>query len=341
MDEDRTFSSLGKIAAIDALYEDTPYKPLASDWFFSPEKEYVYSSSRLFLEGVDFDLVYFPLKHLGYKCTVAVTGELYAKMASPKTLSVVIGVSAKLDFKQIKSLWEGIVTAAKEHGYINMALDLVPSKNGLSISVSATGVESSETVSKRQDAKSKDLICLSGSVGGAFLGMQVLEKEKKAFLGSQDKSRQPDLEQYRMMIASYLKPEINPSTVSLLESSGFVPSHGYLVKRGLADALRQLVRDSGLGAKIYAERIPFEGNSVSLSKDFGYDPISAAMNGGEDYTLLYVIPILQAEKFRRDFQTFEIIGHMAKSDVGAVLVTPEGVELPVTAQGWPDQEYGI
>lgn len=337
MDE-KTFRSLGRVEAINELYHGTPFKPFTHNWFESPQRGFVFSSSRAFLEGVDFDLVYFPLKHLGYKCTTAVTGELYAEMAAPKLLTIVLGVSAKLDYSHIKELWQGIVTAAKEHGYKDVNLDLVPSRNGLCISMTATGERSGENASRRPIAQSKDLICLSGNVGGAYLGMQILEKEKKQFGQQGENSAQPDLEQYKMMVGSYLKPEINPSIISSLEESDIIPSYGYVVKRGLSDALRQLVRDSGLGAKVYAEKIPFEGNSVSLSKEFNVDPISVAMNGGEDYKLLYVIPILQAEKFRKDFQTFEIIGHLARPEVGAVLVTPEGVELPVTAQGWPDQE---
>ena len=139
-----------------------------------------------------------------------------------------------------------------------------------------------------------------------------------------------------MMIGSYLKPEISPSTVSYMETDGIYPSSGYLVSKGLSDAIKRLSADTGLGAKIYADKIPFEGNSFELGREFDIDPISAAMNGGDDYRLLFTIPIMQLEKFRRDFQTFDIIGHLARPEVGAVLVTPEGIELPLKAQGWND-----
>ncbi len=183
-------------------------------------------------------------------------------------------------------------------------------------------------------AESKDLICISGSVGAAYLGMKVLEKELARF----DKDgTQPDLEKYKMIVGAYLKPELSPNILNALKDSGIVPSFGYLLTRGLADAVKRLSRVSGLGAKIYAQKIPFEGNSFDLGKKLDIDPVSAAMNGGEDYQLLFTIPISQYEKFRHDFQTFDIIGHLALPEVGAVLVTPEGLEMPLKAQGWPEK----
>ena len=195
---EETFSDLGRVEAIAKLYEGTPYKPFQSSWFETSGKCYVGSHSRTFIEGMDFDLTYFPLKHLGYKCVVAVTGELYAEMSHPRTMDVRLGVSAKLDFKHIKELWEGIVTAAKEHGYRQVTLDLVPSPNGLSISVSSTGETSLLMAKRRPAAKSMDLICVSDNLGAAYLGFQVLEREKRAFEKSGDAKAQPKLEDYRI-----------------------------------------------------------------------------------------------------------------------------------------------
>ena len=255
-------------------------------------------------------------------------------MAKPQTLSVRLGLSAKLDFSHVKDLWGGVVVAAKEHGFKTIDLDLVPSPNGLTVVVSAVGEESKLTKGRTLKARSKDLVCVSGSLGAAYLGQQILEREKKTFEKTTDDSAQPDLEKYKMLIGSYLKPEIPSGVVAGLEEAGIYPSHGYLVSHGLSDTLKRLVRDSGLGVKVYADKIPFEGNSFAFGKEMDIDPISAAMNGGDDYRLLFTIPILSAEKFRREFQTFDIIGHLAQPEVGAVLVTPEGVELPVKAQGW-------
>jgi len=331
---EETFSNLGRVEAIARLYEGTPYKPFRSSWFETSGKSCISSHSRIFIEGMDFDLVYFPLKHLGYKCVTAVTGELYAEMSHPRILEIRLGISSKLDFKQIKEVWEGSVTAAKEHGYSHVDLDLCPSPNGLTISVSATGETSLLMARRRPEAKSMDLICISDNLGAAYLGFQILEKEKREFIKSGDAKAQPDLEGYKHLVGAYLKPNINPETVKLLEEAEIMPSFGYLVTRGLADTIKSLVRDSGLGVKIYVDKLPFAGKTFDLGKEMNIDPISAALNGGEDYRLLFTIPIGKHDKFRHDFQTFDIIGHLAKPEVGAAIVTPDGVELPMKAQGW-------
>ena len=329
-----TFSALGRVEAIAKLYEGTGYKPFESSWFETSGKAYATSQSRTFIEGIDFDLVYFPLKHLGYKCVTAVTGELYAEFSHPRTMDVRLGISSKLDFKHIKELWEGVVTAAREHGYKKVNLDLLPSPNGLAISVSSMGETSLLMAKRRPAAKSMDLICVSDNLGAAFLGFQVLEREKRTFEKSGDIKAQPKLDDYKNLVGAYLKPSINPQTISLMEEAEIVPSYGYLVTRGLADTVKRLVRDSGLGAKIYVDKLPFAGKTFDLAKELNIDPMSAALNGGEDYRLLFTIPIGKHDKFRHDFQTFDIIGHLAKPEVGASLVTPDGVELPLKSQGW-------
>lgn len=331
---EETFSSLGRVEAIAKLYEGTPYKPYQSSWFETSGKSCISSHSRTFIEGMDFDLVYFPLKHLGYKCATAVIGELYAEMSHPRTLDIRLGISSKLDFKQVREVWEGIVTAAKEHGCSQVTLDMVPSPNGLTVSVSAIGETSALMAKRRPAAKSMDLICVSDNLGAAYMGFQVLEREKKVFMESREVKAQPKLEDYKHLVGAYLKPRINPQTIKQLEESEIMPSYGYLVTRGLADAVRRLVRDSGLGAKVYVDKLPFAGKTFELGKEMNIDPMSAALNGGEDYRLLFTIPIGKHDKFRHDFQTFDIIGHLAKPEVGAVVVTPDGVELPMKAQGW-------
>ena len=329
-----SFADLGRIEAIDQLYRLSAYKPLEGLSYVSGKAgARVSTAARLYTEGIDFNLVYFPLKHLGYKCVVGVVGELYAALARPKVLKVVLGISAKLDFPQVKDLWMGITVAAKEHGFEAVDLDLQPSPNGLSISVSATGETAQITDKRRQPAKSKDLICISGPLGAAYLGMRFMERGAEMFHKS---GEQPDISQYKMLVAAFLRPELDASVVERLEDNEIYPSFSYFVNRGLSDALLRLKRDSGLGAKVYAEKIPFEGNSFQLGKELDIDPVSAAMNGGDDNRLLLVIPILQVEKFRREFQGFEVIGHLAQPQAGAVLVTPEGVEFPVKAQGWPE-----
>ena len=331
---EETFSDLGRVEAITKLYEGTPYKPCENISFETSGKSQILTKARTFIEGIDFDLTYFPLKHLGYKCVIAVTGELYAGFSHPRTLEIRLGISAKLDFKQIREVWEGAAAAAKEHGYSAVGLDLLPSPNGLTISVSATGEMTILQSKRRAAAKSMDLICVSDNLGAAYMGFQVLEREKIAFEKSGDVKAQPKLDDYKNLIGAYLKPQINPQIIKLLEDAEIVPSYGYLVNRGLSDAVKRLVRDSGLGAKIYVDKLPFAGKTFDLGKEMNIAPMSAALNGGEDYRLLFTIPIGKHDKFRHDFQTFDIIGHLAKPEVGAALITPDGVELPMKAQGW-------
>ncbi len=336
--ENTSFAEIGKVEAISRLYENTPFKAFVKPVVEAPSREFVRESNRVLLEGTDFDLVYFPLKHLGYKAVLSVTGELYAGMARPRTLSVVLGVSAKLDYPQISEIWGGIVAAAKEHHYDNVCLDLIPSRNGLVISLSAVGETTLLTERRRSAAKSKDLLCVSGSLGAAYLGQQLLEREKRRFDKGEREDSGKTLGPYKMLVAAYLKPELSPDTVQRLEEAEIYPSSACFVTAGLSDAVKRIARETGLGAKIYTDKIPFEGNSFQAGKIMDIDPISAAMNGGDDYRLLFTVPILQLEKFRHDFQDFDIVGHLAQSEAGTTLVTPDGVELPLRAQGWPNPE---
>ncbi len=315
--KEETFENIGKIKAIEQLYEIYPIKGESS----------TIHKTRLFLEDIDFDLFYFPLKHLGYKCVTAITGELYSDLAKPESLNVVIGASAKLDYPQIKELWEGICFAAEEHKYKNINLDIQPASKGISIALSSTGSIIEGYSQNKPQCQSKDVICISDNIGGAYFGMLLLEKYK-------ENPNNDLLEKHKMMIGSYLRPKINPDIIKYLEEDKIYPSSAFLVSKGLADTVKRLAKKSNLGVKIYADKIPFEGNSFDLGKDLDVDPISAAMNGGDDYKLLFTIPILEFERFRETFKTFDIIGHLAQKEVEEVLVTPEGVELPIKAQGW-------
>ena len=326
---------LGKVEAVRQLLAQLPASIKHSTSFTPAPRAIVSGAARLFSEGTDFNLVYFPLQHLGYKCTVCVAGELLSSLAHPKLLNVVIGLSAKIDFEQVKTLWSGIVEGAREYGFEAVNLDLVPSRNGLYISINAAGETAELTAKRRPAPKSKDLICVTGRLGAAYLGMQLLERGQREF---EKTGKQPaNLEKNKMLIGAYLKPELSPDVAARLEEAELYPSCGYLVTHGLADAVKRLVRDCGLGAKIYADKIPFEGNSFAIGRELDIDPVSAALSGGEDCQLLFTIPILQAEKLRHDFQTFDIVGHLAEPSVGAVLVTPDGAELPVHAPGWEEE----
>ena len=322
------FSDLGKIEAIKRLFENTGFHN--SVFFDCSKGSTLFTHSRLFLEGTDFNLVYFPLRHLGYKCALSITGELMAHLAKPKGMDVVIGVSSKLDFKEISELWSGIVSAAKEFGYKSLSLDLTPSQNGLAISISVSGERSALTSGRLPKPHSRDLLFVSGRLGAAYMGLRLLESGVEKF----NKGQTPDLEKNKMLVGAYLKPELEAGIIDRLEDAEIYPSAGYFIHSGLSDTLKRIVRDTGLGAKVYADHIPFEGNTFALGKELDIDPVSAAMNGGDDCVLLFAVPILQAEKFRREMKGFTVIGHLAQEEVGAVLVTPDGLEHSVTAPGW-------
>lgn len=322
-------SSLGKQAAIAKLFDGSGFKN--ENPIRITEKGECSCSHKIMLEGVDFDLVYTPLKHLGYKALLYVIGDLYASFRSPVAVSVNLGLSKRFCFEDVQELWNGMVTAATEHSVKHLSLDLGPSVNGLCISMSATGIQKKSVVESIPDAKNMDLICLSGHLGAAFMGLHVLEREKIAFTSS---DKQPDLEKYKPILASYLNPEIKPNTVSRFIDSGVIPSHGYFLTKGLGAAILQLSKDTGFGAKVYIEKIPISSQTFAMADEINMDAVTAAMNGGDDYKFIFTVPIEKHDIIRKDFQDYDIIGHLARPEVGSVLVTPEGAELSIKAQGY-------
>ena len=366
MEEKSTFASLGRVGAIRKLHEESPFKTVGGEGV-SCENGRMESVCRLMTEGIDFDLSYFPLTHLGYKAVVCVTAQLYARFAMPVSLRFHLGVSAKLDFERIRDFWKGACAAAKDYGYKNASIDLSASVNGLAIAASATGFVSELNAKRRPAPKSRDLLCLSGNLGGAFMGLKVLEREKQRMqasaagtaadaqagasasgtastqaygAGSQASGGQamPGLEKYKLLVGDYLKPVLDTDIPRLFADSGFYPSQGVCVDKGLSDAVKRLGEMTGLGAKIYVDRIPFGGGLFDAAKEMDIDAVSTALNGGEDHRVLFTLPLQQFEKFRHDFQTWQVIGHLALPEAGTALVMPDGVELPLRAQGWKEED---
>ena len=324
---------MGKEEVLRKLFENTGF---TNGRTIAPsEKGQWCTSHKIMLEGVDFDLVYNPLKHLGYKAALNAMGEIYAAFYNPVSLSVNLGISSRFCYEDIQQLWEGVLAAAKEHEVKNLSLDLNPSLNGLCISLAAAGVQKKGVLDARPASANMDLICLSGRVGAAYMGLHVLEREKAAF--NKD-GKQPDLSKYKTILASYLSPEVKANTVSRFVDTKIYPAKGYFITRGLGDAIIRLTRESGFGAKVYLERIPLSSGTFDMAAEIDMDPVTAAMNGGDDYQFIFTIPIAMNETFRHEFQDYDIIGHLAQSDVGAMMVTPEGVEIPIRAQGYSAKE---
>jgi len=317
-----TFSSLGgRKAAIAKLYEGSGFSYADTPWF-ECKTGYSTTADVMLLEGIDFDLTFFPFKHLGYKAVVEATGELFAVLSTPQALKVTLGVSAKLDYEEVAQIWEGIVAAAKAYSYSSVALELQPSLTGLVINIAASGFEGKKNAAARPEAKSMDLICVSNNIGAAFLGDQILRKSKD--LG--EKERTVKLETYRQLVGAYLKPELSPYILEALKDSEIVPSFGYFCRESLRDTVLELCSASGLGAKIYVDKLPLAGGSVDCAGELGVDPLQAALRGGDDNCLLFTIPIGAHERFRHDFQSWDVIGHLARPETGAVLVSPDGLE---------------
>lgn len=322
-------STVGKVAAIEQLFENTGFTNEKT--ITLTEKGECCESLRIMLEGVDFDLTYTPLRHLGYKAVLYTIGDLYAKLRTPASLSVNLGLSSRFGLEEVRSLWEGVLGAVNEHGIKHLSLDLNPSVNGLCIAMSACGVQKKGIIEKVPASKNMDLICLSGHVGAAYMGLHVLEREKVAF-NSTDK--QPDLSAYKSILASYLSPEIKPDTVSRFIDGQVYPSRGLFITNGLGEAIIRLTRETGFGAKVYLDKIPISSQTFAMADELDMDAVTAAMNGGDDYQFIFTVPIEKHDVIRKDFQDYDIIGHLAKPDVGPVMVTPEGVEIPLRAQGY-------
>ncbi|MBR5856608.1 MAG: hypothetical protein IKY70_04985 [Bacteroidales bacterium] len=335
-DKRTNIAKIGKRELLRRLFDGTGYTNKQLSMAIAGEENA--SCSRLMLEGVDFDLVYTPLKHLGYKSALYAMGELYAKCFQPKSLSYNIAISARFTAEDIVELWTGIVAAAKEHKIENLSLELKSSITGLTIGITAQGCQSSEVINSMPKPEGNALICITGNIGAAYMGLHVLEREKVVFnkITATDVSayKQPDLSRYKYILSQYLSPEINPKIVSQFKESGIYPAAGYFITNGLAAAVKELSLEYGVGVKIYLDKIPIASQTLEMAKEINMDAVTAALNGGDDYKFLFVIPLEEHEKFHKEFPNVDIIGHLCKPQAGTLLVTPEGAEIPIQAQGF-------
>ncbi len=329
-------AEIGKRELLRRLFEGTGFtnKPL----FAGDSSKQTVSINRLMMEGVDFDLVYTPLKHLGYKSALNALGPLYARCYQPKALSFTLALSARFAAEDIVELWTGIVAAAKEHYIENLSLELKASMTGLAIGITAQGEQDPKTIESAPKPSGTDLICITGNIGAAYMGLHVLEREKVAFnkipASEMASYKQPDLSRYKYILSQYLSPEINPKIVEQFKEASIIPAAGYFITDGLAATVKELCQEHGTGAKIYLEKIPIASQTMEMAKEINMDTVTAALNGGDDYKFLFVIPLSEHEKFHKEFPNVDIIGHLCKPEAGALLVTPEGAEIPIQAQGF-------
>ena len=296
--------------------------------------EEVLITTDLFMEGVHFDLTYFPLKHLGYKVVVANISDIYAMNGTPKQITVSLGISRKFCIEDIEELYSGIRLACEQYGVDIVGGDTTSSLTGLAISITATGTAPKGTAVRRSTAKETDLICVTGNLGAAYMGLQLLEREKIATAGQ---DMQPDFAGKEYILERQLKPEARKEVIEKLRSENIKPTSMMDISDGLASELMHICRQSGVGCRIYEERIPIDYQTAVMAEELNLNVITCALGGGEDYELLFTVPIADHEKVAA-MKDVRVIGHIVSDTMGLALITRDGVEMQLKAQGWTPQE---
>lgn len=335
-------ATLGEFGLIDLLTQDFPTRNASTlrgvgddaAVIAPPAGEAVLCTTDTFFEGVDFDLTYFPLKHLGYKVVTAAISDLLAMNTRPAQLTVSLGVSAKLPVEALQDLYEGIRFACKEHEIDLVGGDTRASMNGLTIGVTALGHAPKEQIVYRSGARQNDLVCLTGNLGAAYMGLRLLEREKRVL--TDVKNPEPQFKGYEYLLEKYLKPRPRTDIIEALREEQIHPTAMIDLSDGLASDLLQLCKASECGVRIYLDRIPIAQQTSALADEMHMDPVVAALNGGEDYELLFTVPLEMQEQVMR-LGLVDVIGHITPASTGAFLVTPDGQDIRLRAQGFPEK----
>lgn len=288
-------------------------------------------TTDLLLEGVHFDLVYTPLKHLGYKSVVVNLSDIYAMNATPTQIIISIGISNRLSLEALDEFYEGVYAACRHYGVDLVGGDTSSSQKGFVISVTAIGEVAPDQFVKRSTANKGDLVCVSGDLGAAYIGLLFLEREKKIFMESP--GVQPDLEGESYVIGRLLKPEARRDIVDFLAKSELKPTAMLDLSDGLSSDLLHICKDSNLGCVIYEEKIPISEEMRRAAFKFEIDPTACALSGGEDYELLFTISQQDHDKLVLN-EEISVIGYLTEADLGTTIITKGGSKHPLTAQGW-------
>src|SRR5882757_2945736 len=288
-------------------------------------------STDMLLEGIHFDLAYTPLKHLGYKAIQVNLSDIYAMNGMPTQVTVSIGISSKFPLEAVEELYEGIYLACEKYNVDLIGGDTSSSKQGLVISVTSIGYADEKDVVYRNGAEEGDLVCVSGDLGGAYIGLQLLEREKRIYL--ENPNIQPDLEGKDYIVERQLKPEARRDIVDLLKEINVKPTAMIDISDGLASEVLHICKQSNKGCNLYEEKIPLDPMTFETAREFNLDPTVCALSGGEDYELLFTVK--QADYDRIKFKMdITIIGHITEASAGCNLVTKAGNLHALTAQGW-------
>ena len=332
-------ASLGEFGLIDHLTKDAKIKNTSTIKGVGDDAAVLRYADKetlvttdLLLEGIHFDLTYCPLKHLGYKAAVVNFSDIYAMNGTPRQITVSIGVSKRFMVEHIEELYAGIKLACEIYGVDMVGGDTSASVTGLIISITCMGEAEKGEVVYRSGARDTDLICVSGDLGAAYMGLQLLERERT--VSKQDgEDFRPAFEGKEYILERQLKPEARRDVVEELRSIGVRPTAMMDVSDGLSSELLHICKASNVGCRISEERIPIDYQTACMAEEFGMNLVTAALNGGEDYELLFTVPLVDHEKVAA-MKTAKIIGRITRPELGACMESRDGNDLPIRAQGW-------
>ena len=288
-------------------------------------------STDMLVEGVHFDLTYVPLKHLGYKSVIVNLSDIYAMNGQPKQIVVSLALSSRFSLEAVEELYAGMLVACEKYGVDLVGGDTTSSLSGLIISITVMGEGDKNKVVYRNGAKDKDLLCVSGDLGGAYMGLQILEREKAVF--KENPKIQPDLEGKDYILERQLKPEARKDIIKLFEDLNLQPTSMIDVSDGLASEILHICEQSNVGVELYEEKIPIDSQTYDTARQFNLDPTMCTLSGGEDYELLFTIKQEDYDKVK-NLPDFTIIGHITNKEKGRHLITKSGSVATLKAQGW-------
>ena len=295
------------------------------------KEKQVLVTTDLLLEGIHFDLTYVPLKHLGYKSAVVNFSDIYAMNGKPKQITVSLGISKRFSVEELEEFYSGLQLAYDIYGVDIVGGDTSASLTGLCISITCIGEGEKEKIVTRNGAKDTDLVCVSGDLGAAYMGLQLLEREKRVFKG--EKEFTPDFTGKEYLLERQLKPEARKDIIELLDKAGIVPTSMMDISDGLSSELLHISKQSNVGCRIYEDRIPIDYQTAAMAEQFNMNLSTAALNGGEDYELLFTVPLTVHDKVS-EMKGVKVIGHITRPELGNYLVGRDGGEVELKAQGW-------
>lgn len=340
-------ATLGEFGLIKHLTENIELKNESSKYGIGddcavmqyPAEKQVLVTTDLLMEGVHFDLTYVPLKHLGYKAAMVNLSDIYAMNGTPRQMVVSIALSKRFCIEDMEAFYDGLKLACENHGVDIVGGDTTSSLTGLAISITCIGDADKDKVVYRNGAHDTDLICVSGDLGAAYMGLQLLEREKRVFQSQKQEGTaaedmaQPDFAGKEYLLERQLKPEARKDIIEKLAAVGIKPTAMMDISDGLSSELLHICTQSGVGCRVYEERIPLDYQTAVMAEELNMNVTTCALNGGEDYELLFTVPIGCHEQIEQ-IEGIKMIGHITKKDLGCALITRDGNEFELKAQGW-------